>query len=67
MLCVRACASDMSVWSSDFSGSPMRDTAFLAGKYGLADTFAGPLELSPLPRTCMRTLSVLEQLLNLVF
>ena len=55
MFCVRACST------RQFGPSVLRDTVPLASKSGLADTFAGPLELF-LPRTCMRTLSVLGQL-----
>ena len=61
-MCV--CVPDASVWSLGLSGSTRCDSALPAGKSGLADTFPGPLELSPPPRTCMRTLSVLGQLLN---
>ena len=56
--------SDVSVWSPGLSGSPMRDTALLAGKSGLFDTCVGPLELSPPLRTCMWMLSVLGKLLK---
>ena len=46
------------------SGSPAHNTVPLAGRSGLADTFSGCLKLSPLPQTCMRTLSMLGQLAN---
>ena len=35
-----------SVWISRLSGSPMHDSALLAGKSGVTDIFAGIFELS---------------------
>lgn len=46
------------------SGSPIRDTVRQAGKSRLADTFAGPFELSPPPRTCIQMLSMHGQVLG---
>ena len=55
-MCVRV--SDASIWSPGLSGSSMCDTAPLADKSGITDTFPGFLKLVPPSRACMRTLSV---------
>ena len=57
-------SSPLSFCLLGISGSPACNTVPLAGRSGLADTFLGCLKLSPLPQTCMRTLSVLGQLMN---
>jgi len=46
MLCMYVHMSGMSIWLPSLSGSPVCNSALLAGKSGFTNTFAGILELS---------------------
>ena len=60
----RVHTSNASVWLLSHSGSPMRGSALVAGKFRIPDTFSTLFALFPSLWTCMRMPSMPGQLLG---